>query len=219
MALLINRAVSSVHPHARQLFLVNANRVQVLYLPCTTQVAHLTSTHGVPVQRKCAPWPYEKRPYNSFWQFFDHTRKRFDDNTKIILIDGNLGVGKSWFGKQIADEFGMKFVPDLKDQEIFLTGEGFDLRCLNERLPARSGFCDIETFYSQSGPPPLLKTFARTQLQMYYHHFHYYVRALEHLLNTGEVHREVLVLVPVLPNSTCTVVAYVRLCFNYYIYI
>ena len=187
MALLIKGAFGSVHSHARQLLLVNASRLQGVSLPCTSNVAHLTTTHGEPAKRKHSPWPYEKRPYNSFYQFFDHTRKRFDDNSKIILIEGNVGVGKSWFGKQLAQEFDMKFIPDLKDDEIFCTGENFDLRSLNDRLPPRSGFCDIETFYGQAGPPALLKTFGRTQLQMFYHHFHYYARALEHLLNTGEV--------------------------------
>eukprot|EP00916_Digyalum_oweni_P022948 GHVL01038067.1.p1 GENE.GHVL01038067.1~~GHVL01038067.1.p1 ORF type:complete len:345 (-),score=3.07 GHVL01038067.1:490-1371(-) len=80
----------------------------------------------------------------------------------------------------------MKFIPDLKDQEIFITGDGFDLRNLNERLPPRSGFCDLETFYGQSGPPALLNTFGRTLLMLYYHHYLYYVEALEHVLNTGQ---------------------------------
>ncbi|KAL8567924.1 hypothetical protein ACOMHN_059046 [Nucella lapillus] len=186
MALIVNRAISAVQSHARQISAVHASRAKAITLPCTTQVAHLTTTHGEPAKRKYAPWPYEKRPYNSFYQFFDNTMKRFDDNTKIILIEGNLAVGKSWFGEQIAKEFDMKYFPDLKDEKIFLTGENFDLRSLNEQLPARSGFCDIQTFYSQAGPAALLKTFGRTQLTMYYNHFHNYVKALEHLLNTGQ---------------------------------
>lgn len=186
MALYVNRAVFYVPTQVRQFILICTNRAPTVFLPCTTQVAHLTSTHGQPATRRYAPWPYKKRPYNAFYQFIDHTRKRFDDNTKIILVEGNLAVGKSWFAEQIAQEFDMKYIPDVKDSQIFITGDKFDLRTLNERLPPRSGFCDIETFYSQRGPPELLKTFGRTQLMLYYHHFHVYADALEHLLNTGQ---------------------------------
>jgi NADH dehydrogenase (ubiquinone) 1 alpha subcomplex subunit 10 len=189
MALFMTRAFSFAKPQARQFIVVCANRIpSANSLPCTTQVAHLTSTGGKPAKRKHAPWPYETRPYNSMFQFIDHTRKRLDDNSKIILVEGNIGVGKSWFAEQIAKEFDMKFVPDIKDSKIFITGDKFDMRTLNERLPPRSGFCDMETFYSQRGPPDLLKTFPRTLLMLYYHHFHYYARALEHVLNTGNNH-------------------------------
>ncbi|XP_076468609.1 NADH dehydrogenase [ubiquinone] 1 alpha subcomplex subunit 10, mitochondrial-like [Babylonia areolata] len=186
MALIVNRAISAIQPHARQLLLVHVSRAKAPNLPCTIQVAHLTTTHGMPAKRKYAPWPYEKRPYNSLYQFIDHTRKRFDDNTKIILIEGNIAVGKSWFGEQVAKEFDMQFVPDWKDKKVFLSGNNFDLRTLNAQLPPRSGFCDIPAFYGHTATPALMKTFGRTQLLMYYHHFHYYVRALEHLLNTGQ---------------------------------
>jgi len=186
MALLLNRAVTSIQPNARQLLFVFGSRAQGVNLPCTTQIAPLSSTHGQPAKRKHSPWPYKTRRYNELFQFFDHTRKRFDDNTKIILIDGNIACGKSWLGKKIAEEFDMKFYPDPKDTEMFIMGDGLDVRSLNERLPARSGFCDLETFYSQAASPALLNTFPRTLLSLYYHHFMNYVDALEHVLNTGQ---------------------------------
>ncbi|KAK7479177.1 hypothetical protein BaRGS_00029618 [Batillaria attramentaria] len=182
MALIITRAASSVHPHARQLVLPHASRL----LPGLTQVAHLTSTHGEPAERKYAPWPYKKRPYNEFWQFFDHTRKRFDDNSKIILVEGNLAVGKSAFAQKLAHEFDMAYIPDFKDTEAFITGENFDKRSLNEQLPARVKFCDIKTFYEHKEHPLMLKNFGRTLLTMYMQHFLKYAQALEHLLNTGQ---------------------------------
>lgn len=183
---LLNRAVCAVQPHARQLFLVHASRVQATGLPCATQVAHLTSTHGQPANRKYAPWPYKKRRYNEFWQYFDNTRKRFDDNSKVILIEGNLAVGKSSFGEKLAKEFDMKFFPDIRDEKTFLAESGFDKRSLNEQLPARSGFCDMETFYGPNGNPALKKNFGPTVRHLYYEHFFYYAEALEHLFNTGQ---------------------------------
>ncbi|PVD29596.1 hypothetical protein C0Q70_08851 [Pomacea canaliculata] len=186
MALIITRAVSALQPHARQLLLVQAGRVQASVLPSTTQVAHLTSTHGEPSKSRHPPWPYKKRPYNSFYQYFDNTRKRFDDNTKVIVIDGNLAVGKSWFGEKLAKEFDMKFFPDPRDSNMFLTGENFDLRSLNEQLPPRIRFTDLETFYQQKAPKEQLESIGRTLLTMYYSSFFEYVDALEHLLNTGQ---------------------------------
>jgi len=185
MALFVNRAITSIQPNARQLLFVLGSRAQGANLPCTTQVAALSSTHGQPAKRKHPAWPYKTRPYNELYQFFDHTTKRFDENTKVIVVDGPIAIGKSWLGQKIAEEFDMKFIPDLKDTKIFTTGEDFDLRTLNERLPARSGFCDLETFYSQKGGA-LLNTFSRTLLQMYYTHYTDYVSALEHVLNTGQ---------------------------------
>lgn len=182
MALIITRAVSSVQPHVRQLLLNQACRL----LPGSTQVAHLTSTHGQPAKREHPPWPYQTRPYNEFWQFFDHTRKRFDDNTKIILIEGNLAVGKSTVGQMIAKEFDMKFIPDIRDSQVFVAGEGFDKRTLNEQLPPRARFCDIQTFYDHREHPLMLKGFGRTQLCMYMQRYIEYANALEHLLNTGQ---------------------------------
>ena len=186
MAHNIGRAVHVIGIQARQSVKPTVTQ-QTAFLPCITQVAHLTSTHGEPAKRIYKPWPYENRGYKYFHQFLDHTRKRFDDNSKVIVIDGNIAVGKSWFGEKIAKEFDMKFFPDTKDEKTFLVEEtGFDMRKLNERIPPRSGFCDLETFYSQRGPPELIHTFGRTLLHMYFEQFMTYARALEHLFNTGK---------------------------------
>ena len=37
------------------------------------------------------PWNYERLGYNLFWQHFDGTTKRFNDNTKIIVVEGPPG--------------------------------------------------------------------------------------------------------------------------------
>lgn len=185
MALLFTRAVSSVYPQARRIFHAHGNLLQINFLPSVTHIANLTSTHGLPAVRKYKPWPYKERPFNALYSFIDGTLKRFDDNTKIILIEGNLAVGKSWFGEKLAKEFDMKFIPDIRDEKLFFRGEGFDLRTLNEQLPPTAKFCDMETFYRHTEHPAMLKSFGRTQIDLYMDHFFLYAEALEHLLNTG----------------------------------
>ncbi|XP_071102168.1 NADH dehydrogenase [ubiquinone] 1 alpha subcomplex subunit 10, mitochondrial-like [Haliotis cracherodii] len=151
------------------------------------QVANLTSSqsHGNEIQR-AKPWPYETRRYNQYWQFIDHTRKRFNDNSKVILVDGNVATGKSEFAEKLATEFDMKYFPDPLDSMIYLSDSGIDYRDLNERLPPGARSLDIATFHMQDVHPTTLKTIGRTQLAIYRHRFLNYVNALEHLLNTGQ---------------------------------
>lgn len=151
------------------------------------QVANLTSaqSHGYEIQH-AKPWPYKKRPYNAYWQFVDHTRKRFNDNSKIIIVDGNVATGKSELAEKIAKEFDMHYIPDPRDETVFICDSGFDLRTLNDQLPPAARMLDIATFQMKDSPPAMLKSIGRTQLYIYLHRFVEYVNALEHLLNTGQ---------------------------------
>jgi len=43
--------------------------------------------------------------------FFDHTTKRFDENTKLIFVEGLPAIGKSDFAQQLAEDLDMKYFP------------------------------------------------------------------------------------------------------------
>ena len=186
MALRFQNVVCLLKSNSVKLSLLEPSKLCAAAGVKSGQVAHLTSSHGKPVQRPKA-WPYKTRPYNMWYQFIDHTRKRFDDNSKVIVIDGNLAVGKSEFGEKLAKEFDMKFFPDCKDDEIYTSQSGFDIRELNEQLPSSARTCDLKTFYSQEVPKSQLKRIGMTQCNMYHIRFYNYVEALEHVLNTGYI--------------------------------
>ena len=42
-----------------------------------------------------------------FDQIFDRTLPRFDENSKLIVVEGAPGVGKTELAKELADQFEM----------------------------------------------------------------------------------------------------------------
>lgn len=69
-------------------------RVPIVY----TSKRHITSkvlqsTLG-PRPLKPAPFPYKEKDYTLLRSVFDKTTHRFDENTKLIVIEGPVGVGK-----------------------------------------------------------------------------------------------------------------------------
>lgn len=155
-------------------------------LACT-QVASLTSptVHQQEVS-KVKPWPYKQRVYNQFWQFFDHTSKRFTDNSRIIVVDGNIASGKTEFAKNIAKNFDLHYLPDIHPDETWFRDNGFDMRKLDDQFsqPQNVSY-DLEKFLSDPDPKKSLKL-GRPQMTLYQMRFFNYVEALEHLLNTGQ---------------------------------
>lgn len=121
-----------------------------------------------------------------FWQLIDGTYKRFDENTKIIVVDGNIAVGKTDFAKKLAKEFDMKYVADATDDDVFTVEGDFDMRYFNEQLPPRMRYCDVESFYRHDSHPDFLKGFCRTQFEWFKMSYQVYRNAVEHLLNTGQ---------------------------------
>lgn len=52
----------------------------------------LRSTIGLEV-KKPAPFPYKEKNYTFLDSLLDHTTKRFDENTKLIVLEGPVGIG------------------------------------------------------------------------------------------------------------------------------
>ena len=57
------------------------------------------------------PWNYKDRPLNWFWKFFDTTTDRFDEYSRLVVVDGNIGAGKTTIAKEIARKFDMLYIP------------------------------------------------------------------------------------------------------------
>ena len=48
---------------------------------------------------------------NWFWKFFDTTTDRFDEYSRLVVVDGNIGAGKTTIAKEIARKFDMLYIP------------------------------------------------------------------------------------------------------------
>jgi len=150
-----------------------------------TPVAHLTAPSLVEPQTRVKPWPYKEKTYNQFWQFFDHTSKRFNDNSRLIVVDGNIATGKTEFAKKVAESFDLLYIPDIHPDEVWINEDGFDMRELDEQFsdgPNRS--YDLQHFLSDKHAKNL--KVGRPQVMLYHKRFYNYVTALEHILNTGQ---------------------------------
>lgn len=131
---------------------------------------------------KPAPYPYETKKYGLFQAFLDKTSKRIDENSKVILVEGPLAVGKSKFAKELADELEMKYIPEATMDLYYLNDYGYDMRKLDSDLPESCRSFDVNDFLKN----PTHLNAASFQLLMYTLRYSQYVDALAHLLSTGQ---------------------------------
>lgn len=134
---------------------------------------------------KSKPWPYEEKKYTYWYQNvcrIDRCVSRWDENSKIIIVDGLPGVGKSRFATELADKLGMRHMQEVSSDQIYINRSGFDYRSLNWRLPAGVQMVDLNMFLMNPFHPNLYEF----QHFMYRARFAQYQQALQHLFNTGQ---------------------------------
>jgi len=151
----------------------------------TVRVATLKATHGEKYPYS-APFPYWKKKYNTLAAFLESTAWRFNENSKIIVVEGNVGVGKTEFAQSLAKEFDLKYFPPTLDSAVFFADNdwGYDSRKLDPLLPEGAKAYDLSRFLSD--PHPERGTVGRLQLNWYECKFMDYALALKHLLSTGQ---------------------------------
>ncbi|ESN92128.1 hypothetical protein HELRODRAFT_181747 [Helobdella robusta] len=149
-----------------------------------TQVATLKATYGEKYPY-AEPFPYKLKPYTTFHAYYDKALKRFNENSKIIVVEGNIAVGKSNFAKRLAAGFDMEYFGPLSDRAVFTNNDyKMDVRTLNDMLPESAKFYDLADFYKD--PHPEKGTVGKLLINWYREKFFYYCEALKHLLNTGQ---------------------------------
>jgi len=129
-----------------------------------------------------APYPYKTKKLNYFRCMFDNATKRFDENTKVIIVEGNIAAGKTTLAKALAEELDMRHFPEVTMDAQYVNDYGYDLRTLDHLLPSKMKTCDVKTFYTN----PKHFNIPHFQMAMYENRFSQYVDALAHLLNTGQ---------------------------------
>jgi len=79
---------------SRKMALTN---VQKILFRAPQSARHITgmalqATLG-PKPKKPAPFPYKEKDYTFFNSMFDKTTSRFDENSKLIVLEGPVGIG------------------------------------------------------------------------------------------------------------------------------
>jgi NADH dehydrogenase (ubiquinone) 1 alpha subcomplex subunit 10 len=147
-------------------------------------VATLRATYGEKYPYS-EPFPYERKQFKFRHTFVDNTTSRFNENTKMIVVEGNIGVGKTEFAQRLAKEFDMKFFPSTSERQCFLYPEyNYDIRGLDSVMPETAKSYDLKRFYTD--PHPEKGRVGSLQLLWYEQKFYNYIAALKHLVNTGQ---------------------------------
>uniref|UniRef100_Q8MVA8 NADH dehydrogenase [ubiquinone] 1 alpha subcomplex subunit 10, mitochondrial n=1 Tax=Ixodes scapularis TaxID=6945 RepID=Q8MVA8_IXOSC len=152
---------------------------------CTIQLqqaAGIKNRHIREPVEKPKPFPYATKRFFWYHDLIDKVESRFDENTKVIVLEGNIGVGKTALAKSLADELGMKYFGEPSFDQLYVDEYGFDLRSIDHLAPEACRTCDIQKFYED----PHNVNVASMQMIMFQLRFERYLDALVHLLNTGE---------------------------------
>ncbi|XP_031829687.1 NADH dehydrogenase (ubiquinone) subunit ND-42 [Nomia melanderi] len=148
------------------------------------QLASMTRTAFQEPRAKPAPYPYWEKQYGSIrQQFMDPMTYRFDENTRIVTVDGPPAIGKTKLCEYLAKEFGLLYMPPPSHlEDLCFTPTGFDKRELDPKLPPILRSFVLEDFLKN--PNDIRSnTF---QINFFLMRMEQYLIALIHLLSTGQ---------------------------------
>jgi len=137
---------------------------------------------GGPRIPKEKPYPYKEKRYTIWNSFFDKTTKRFDENSKLICVEGPIAAGKTKFAKELAEELDMLYVPEANMDMFYINDYGYDMRQLDNQLPDSCKSYDVAKFCKEPTNPLA----AQFQIRMYMLRYSQYIDALMHILSTGQ---------------------------------
>lgn len=146
--------------------------------------ASITSKAFREVKKKPAPFPYKEKSYGPIRSLFDRTISRLDENSKIIVVEGSLAVGKTKFAKELAEELDFHHIEDANMDIRYINSYGDDLRQYDSKLPLSMQSYDEKKFCKE---PKHLNT-AAFQVWMYKLRYSLYIDALAHVLSTGNLY-------------------------------
>ncbi|MFH4975498.1 hypothetical protein AB6A40_002207, partial [Gnathostoma spinigerum] len=128
------------------------------------------------------PWPYQERGYFWWHMIFDYTKPHFTQNSKLIVVEGNIGSEKSRTAKELADQLGFLYMPEFRMDHILIDRYGNDMRDFYPLFPARFRIPDIKMFCKD----PFSDMSAVMRDRIFNCRFDQYLNAIAHILNTGQ---------------------------------
>jgi len=132
------------------------------------------------------PYDYINKPYGRFQTMKDKTTLRFDENSKLVVVEGAHAIGKTKLAKELAEEFGMLYMapPDLNDIYIH-PRYNIDFRQWQELYPNFFKIMDEKDFIRN--PLGIAHGAADRMLwRQTYLRFRNHIMAIRHILNTGQ---------------------------------
>jgi len=155
--------------------------------PYNTKVskANIYSKTSGMLEERVKPWNYEKWGFNHFMALWDGTTKRFNDNSKLICIEGPPALDKTKLAEELADELDMKYIPGVSMEDFYINAYGFDIRELDHlyKYPRNVSFDEKKFAQNPTGQEGGCD---RMVLSLFYLRFRKYVEALSHIFNTGQ---------------------------------
>lgn len=110
------------------------------------------------------------------------TKKKFNENSKLIQIEGNIACGKEDLGRRLADKLDMKYMEEIDLESYYMNEHGYDYRALNPLLPERLRLCDWEMFHEN----PARHSVIHMQFYLFKLRLVQYIKAMQHIFNTGQ---------------------------------
>ena len=131
------------------------------------------------------PFPYKNKIYSCWNLPFDRPMERYTSQSKVIIVEGTVGIGKNEVAKRIAKEFDLHYQRGIQSSDLWINRNTlFDYRLLNEVLDEEArhiNFKDLmdsdELFYGQV---------ERMQANAMENRIVSYAWGLLHMFSTGE---------------------------------
>jgi len=142
-----------------------------------------SKTSGM-LEPRLKPWPYETIGFNYLFHLIDGTTKRFNDNSKMVVVDGPPALEKSKFAKELADELDMVYVPPVSMEDYYVNYDGYDLRELDHKFHYLRNVSFDEKKFAKD---PTAQDGGLDRMLDHLQHMRYasYLDALAHIFNTG----------------------------------
>lgn len=149
--------------------------------PATVEGQRHLTTHP----RYKTPYPYKTKKFNYFSSLIDFTTSRFNENTRLITVEGLPCVGKSEFSRKLASTFQLHHISPSTEDEMYNIN-GFDIRQLNDAFDnPKLKFYDLKDFYMNPGELKETGLMLTTEMRMLVERYYEYINALKHVLSTG----------------------------------
>lgn len=117
---------------------------------------------------------------------FDSPIPRMNENSIVVLVEGNLGTGKKELAKKLAEEFDLLYIDDIDFNSMYMSPvfEDFNYRDLNQYAVDRPMYVGLDEFWATEKleDNPMIM---RSQFDSFHLRWFKYRNALKHIFNTG----------------------------------